>query len=61
MHYLPNKKLRHSNVHSYGPNWFVGIIINHGIDISDKFGASARYEDDDDDDDIFIRTIKVSF
>ena len=50
MHYLPDKKLWHSHVSCYGPNWFAGIIVNHGLDLTNKFRHS-----------FFMRTIRVKF
>ena len=38
LHYLPDKKLRHSYISGYGPDWLAGIIINYGLDLTKKFG-----------------------
>ena len=40
MHYLPDKKLRHFHVPGYGPDWLDGIVVNHGLDLTLKFGCS---------------------
>ena len=39
MHYLPVKKLTHSNVSGNGPDWLTGIIVNHGPDLTNKYGS----------------------
>ena len=45
---MPDKKHRHSHVSGYGPDWLVGIIVNHGLDLTKKFRSS-----------FLIRTIRV--
>ena len=42
MHYLPDKKLRHSYIPGYGSDWFAGIIINHVLDLTNKFSSFLR-------------------
>ena len=49
MHYLSDKKFRHSHFSCNWPDWLTGIIVNHGLYLSNKFGSS-----------FLIRTIKVS-
>ena len=44
MHYLPDKKLRHFHVPGYVPDWFALIVINHGQDLTKKFGSSYHSE-----------------
>ena len=44
IHYLPYKKLRHS----YESDWLTRIIVNHGLDLTNKFRSS-----------FLIRTIRV--
>ena len=46
MHYLPDKKLKHFP--GYGPDWLTEILVNHGLDLSNKFGSS-----------FFLRMIRV--
>ena len=40
VHYLPDKKLRHSHIPSYRLDWHAVIIINHGMDLTYKFVSS---------------------
>ena len=40
MHYLSNKKLRHSHIRRYEPGWLTGIVVNHGLTWLNKFGSS---------------------
>ena len=49
MHYLPDKKLRHSNVPGFEPNWFARVIVNHGLNLTNKFESS-----------FLIRTMRVN-
>ena len=37
MHYQLDKKLWHSHVAGYGPDWLAGIIVNHNPDFMYKF------------------------
>ena len=40
MHYLLDKKFRHSYVPGFGPDWLTEIIVNHSLDPTNKFGSS---------------------
>ena len=40
MHYLPDKKLIHSNVHGYGPDCLAEVFVNHDLDPINKLGNS---------------------
>ena len=40
MHHLPDKKLKHSYVPVYEPDWLAGIVFNHSLDLTKKFGNS---------------------
>ena len=48
MHYLPDKKVKHSHASGCGPDWLAGIVVNHGLDLTDKYGSA-----------FLIRTIRV--
>ena len=37
MYYLPDKKLRHFYVLGNGPDWLAGIVVSHGLDLSNTF------------------------
>ena len=37
---LPDKKLRHFHVPGYQLAWLVGIIVNHSVEFTKKFGSS---------------------
>ena len=47
MHYQPDKKLKYSPISGHGSDSLAVIVINHGLDHSNKFGSS------------FLRTIRV--
>ena len=34
MHSLHDKKLRHSHIPGYGPNWLRGIVVNHSLNLA---------------------------
>ena len=38
------KPPRHSHVPSYWPTWLCGIIINHSLDLTNKFGSSLAID-----------------
>ena len=39
MHYLPDKKPLRPYVPGYGSDWLAEIIVNHGLDLTNKFGS----------------------
>ena len=39
MDYLTDKKLRHFHVPGYRAEWIAVIVINHGLDLLNKFGV----------------------
>ena len=40
MHYMPDKKLRHSHVRGYWFDWLTAIIVNHNLVLTHKFKSS---------------------
>ena len=48
IHSLLNKKLRHSHVLGYRFGWLVGMVVNQGLDLLNKFRST-----------FLIRTIRV--
>ena len=40
MQYLPDKKLRHFQASGYESDWFVGIVFNHSLDLTNKYASS---------------------
>ena len=36
MHYLHDKEHRHSYVPGYEPDWLAGIVVNHGLNLTNK-------------------------
>ena len=34
------KKLRHFHLFGYGPDWLAGIVVNHDLDLTNKFGST---------------------
>ena len=38
--YLTKKKLKHSHVLGYWPDWRTGIVVSHELDLTNNFGSS---------------------